>query len=136
MVRLRIASEQRLAYSFFRPVRRGQNCTVTGAFPLPTGYNDAVEITLRGFQEGDFETLWKIDQVCFAPGIAYSRPELMSYVHLSRASTVVAEDVQSSKILGFIIAHASRKGVGHIITIDVMPMAQRLGVGSRLLSGG
>jgi ribosomal-protein-alanine N-acetyltransferase len=99
----------------------------------PAGYNNAVEINLRAFQDGDFEVLWKIDQACFPPGIAYSRPELLTYVHLARAVTMVAEDVQSGRILGFIVAHASRKGLGHIITIDVLPEAQRLKVGSRLL---
>lgn len=98
-----------------------------------------MEITLRGFQEADFEVLWTIDQTCFAPGIAYSRRELMSYINLSSSSTVVAErrlpgTSQPPAILGFIIAHAGRKGLGHIITIDVLPWAQRLGVGSRLLS--
>jgi ribosomal-protein-alanine N-acetyltransferase len=97
------------------------------------GYNDAVEITLRGFQDADFETLWRIDQACFPPGIAYSRPELLTYVHLARSATMVAEDVQVSKILGFIVAHASHKGLGHIITIDVLPEAQRHKLGSRLL---
>lgn len=97
------------------------------------GYNDAVPITLRGFQDADFETLWRIDQACFEPGISYSRPELMTYVHLGQAATMVAEEVEAGRILGFIIAHASRKGLGHIITIDVLPEAQRLKVGSRLL---
>lgn len=92
-----------------------------------------MEITLRAFQDGDFETVWRIDQACFPPGIAYSRPELLTYVHLARATTMVAEDAAESKILGFIVAHAGRKGVGHIITIDVVPEAQRLKAGSRLL---
>jgi ribosomal-protein-alanine N-acetyltransferase len=106
--------------------------TALGAIPGPTGYNDAVKITLRASRDTDFETLWKIDQACFDPGIAYSRPELLTYVHLAHAATIVAEDVQASRILGFIVTHASRK-LGHIITIDVLPEAQRLKVGSRLL---
>lgn len=116
----------------------GNGCAIFFAGPggdaatgCPAGYNDAVEITLRAFQEGDFETLWGIDQICFPAGIAYSRPELLTYVHLARSATMVAE--QAARILGFIIAHASRKGLGHILTIDVLPEAQRLRVGSRLL---
>jgi [ribosomal protein S18]-alanine N-acetyltransferase len=113
---------------------------VVGAVPAIWGYNGAVEITLRDFRDDDFETLWDIDQACFNPGIAYSRRELMSYVHLSRSSTVVAEGnlpdySQLHSILGFIVAHTGRKGLGHIITIDVLPAAQRLRVGSRLLAG-
>jgi [ribosomal protein S18]-alanine N-acetyltransferase len=112
---------------------------LVGAVPAVSGYNDAVEITLRDFRNDDFETLWDIDQACFAPGIAYSRRELMSYVHLSGSSTVVAEGNLPGKsephsILGFIVVHAGRKGLGHIITIDVLPAAQRLRVGSNLLA--
>ena len=98
-----------------------------------------MEISLRDFREGDFETLWRIDQACFAPGIAYSRRELLSYVRLSRSTTLVAEAIcdpsKMPEIVGYIIAHAGPKGTGHIITIDVLPSAQRLGVGSKLLSG-
>lgn len=98
-----------------------------------------MEISLRDFREGDFEALWQIDQTCFAPGIAYSRRELMSYIRLSGSTTLLAEATASGPpqppdILGYIIAHASPKALGHIITIDVLPAAQRLGVGSRLLA--
>ena len=106
--------------------------------PGPPGYNVAVEISLRDFREADFERLWRIDQACFAPGIAYSRRELMSYVRLSQATTLVAEETSGGEetpdILGYIIAHAGAKSVGHIITIDVLPSAQRVGIGSKLLS--
>ena len=106
--------------------------------PGPPGYNVAVEISLRDFREADFERLWRIDQACFAPGIAYSRRELMSYVRLSQSTTLVAEATSGGEetpdILGYIIAHAGAKSVGHIITIDVLPSAQRVGVGSKLLS--
>jgi ribosomal-protein-alanine N-acetyltransferase len=105
---------------------------------MPPGYNVAVEISLRDFREADFETLWRIDQACFVPGIAYSRRELMSYVHLSRSTTLVAEVTSSPgktpDIVGYLIAHAGAKSTGHIITIDVLPSDQRLGVGSKLLS--
>jgi ribosomal protein S18 acetylase RimI-like enzyme len=40
---------------------------------------------------------------------------------------------ESPEILGFVVARASR-GAGHIITIDVLPKAQRAGIGSGLLS--
>jgi ribosomal-protein-alanine N-acetyltransferase len=93
-----------------------------------------VPIKLRDFRDADFETLWTIDQACFAPGIAYSRHELITYLHLANAHTVVAENHQTAKILGFVVVHASPKRLGHIITIDVLPEAQRLQVGSRLLT--
>jgi [ribosomal protein S18]-alanine N-acetyltransferase len=108
------------------------------------GYNERVEFALREFQREDFDSLWRIDQQCFAPGIAYSRMELAAYIRLRGAFTVVAEPVAGGrerpavveslpKVLGFIVAQATRRGVGHILTIDVSPVSRRSGVGSRLL---
>jgi len=47
--------------------------------------------TLREYERRDFETLFKLDRLCFDPGIAYSRPELASFIEQRRAFTVVAE---------------------------------------------
>jgi ribosomal-protein-alanine N-acetyltransferase len=98
-----------------------------------------VEFALREFRRADFDSLWRIDQECFVPGIAYSRLELAAYIRLRGAFTVVAEPVgragdSGAKILGFIVAQANRRGVGHILTIDVPPASRRLGVGSKLLA--
>jgi ribosomal-protein-alanine N-acetyltransferase len=96
----------------------------------------AVEFTLREFRPDDFESLWRIDQQCFAVGIAYSRPELAAYVRLRGSFTLVAESQgqDSATLLGFVVALVRRGGAGHVITIDVLPQARRLGVGSRLLT--
>ena len=51
---------------------------------------------------------------------------------------MVAESLPGSPanggILGFIVAEANRRRVGHILTIDVPPSSRRLGVGSKLLA--
>jgi ribosomal-protein-alanine N-acetyltransferase len=114
------------------------------------GYNDGVEFALREFRREDFESLWRIDQECFAPGIAYSRLELAAYIRLRGSFTVVATPLPGKrespgddtgsvkesppKVLGFIVAQANRRGVGHILTIDVPPASRRLGIGSKLLA--
>ena len=104
--------------------------------------------TIREFHNRDFETLWHIDQQCFAPGISYSRPELAAYMRATGSFTLVAECREAGnpdspadpglsgagEIIGFLVAHANRRGAGHIITIDVLPKARRSGIGSRLLS--
>lgn len=127
-----------------------------GHFKLEVpGYNYGVEITLREFRREDFETLWRIDQECFAPGIAYSRLELAAYIRRRASFTLVAEptvgeavsrgsrmrqgDLASGHgpmpgVLGFIVAEADRRGMGHILTIDVPPASRRFGVGSKLLA--
>jgi len=109
-----------------------------------------VPIAIRDFQPSDFETLWRIDQTCFPPGISYSRTELKFYMRRRSSFTLVAEGVQNGEnavsgddrknsptpvasIAGFIVAEAGARGRGHIITIDVLPAARRSGVGSLLL---
>jgi ribosomal-protein-alanine N-acetyltransferase len=115
-------------------------------------YNNEVEFVLRDFRRQDFDSLWRIDQECFAPGIAYSRAELAAYIRLRGAFTVVAESAppertqanpasdnkpieeSPSRVLGFIVAQANRRGIGHILTIDVPDEHRRFGIGSNLLA--
>lgn len=85
---------------------------------------------IRDFKPEDLELLWRMDQECFPPGIAYSKQELKGYVRHRGVFTLVASDVKSG-IGGFIVAHQGP--TGHIITIDVIAAARRSGVGSRLL---
>jgi [ribosomal protein S18]-alanine N-acetyltransferase len=108
-----------------------------------------VEFTLRDYRPEDFDSLWSIDQKCFSPGIAYSRRELGIYIRRRGSFTIVAEGpserthalsasivnpvIFNPGIVGFIVAEASR-GVGHVISIDVLPEARRSGVGSKLLA--
>ena len=98
-----------------------------------------MEFRLRDYQDRDFEVLWAIDQQCFAPGIAYSRRELSIYIRRRGAFTIIAESeaadgVKGSGVAGFIVAEANRRGVGHIISIDVLPTNRRFGLGSTLLA--
>jgi ribosomal-protein-alanine N-acetyltransferase len=102
-----------------------------------------VEFTLRTFRPEDFDALWRIDQKCFDPGIAYSRRELSAYIARRGAFTIVAQAENTSQedpkefkgIAGFIVAECNRRGIGHIISIDVLPKYRRSGMGTRLLSG-
>jgi [ribosomal protein S18]-alanine N-acetyltransferase len=109
-------------------------------------YNGQVEFALRDYRPQDFETLWIIDQECFAPGIAYSRRELGAYIRRAASFTIVAQgefpDLSPrtpapaqpfASIGGFIVAEVSARRVGHIISIDVLPEFRRSGLGSRLL---
>ncbi len=93
-----------------------------------------MQFTLREYRRDDFLKLWEIDQACFSGGIAYSKPELKFYIHRKNSFTLVADSNQpdSRGIVGFLVAE-SRARVGHIITIDVLAKARRLGVGSELL---
>lgn len=106
-------------------------------------YNGGVPFRIRQFEKNDFDALWRIDQSCFDPQLAYSRPELAFYIRRPGSFTLVAqaegdevggEGIVPADILGFVVAEARRKS-GHIITIDVVAEARRAGVGSALLRG-
>jgi [ribosomal protein S18]-alanine N-acetyltransferase len=117
---------------------------------------------LRDYDKRDFESLFKLDRLCFDPGIAYSRPELASFIEQRRSYTVVAEWNESTpepsadsetdslalqpaklqsklapparaRIAGFVTFHYQRQGYGHIITIDVHPDARRQHLGTLLV---
>jgi ribosomal-protein-alanine N-acetyltransferase len=98
-----------------------------------------VRFTVRDYRSDDFDTLWAIDQSCFDPEIAYSRYELRVYLRRFGAFSLVAESneqlthTDGSAILAFVVAESSRRGMGHIITIDVRPQARRHRIGSALL---
>jgi [ribosomal protein S18]-alanine N-acetyltransferase len=96
-------------------------------------YNGRVKFKLRDFRREDFNTLWKLDQECFPQGIAYTKFELTAYIKRSGSFAVVAEAEPGPDVLGFIVAEANRRGVGHIITIDVRAGARRSGIASALL---
>lgn len=110
---------------------------------------------IRDFRPDDLETLWRIDQECFPPGISYSRAELKLYLRQRGAFGLVAvsalkknqrgpktagpetqpihsADDQFGSIAGFIVTEIEA-GKGHIITIDVLAAARRHGVGSLLI---
>ena len=95
-------------------------------------YNVGVPSALRDFKPEDFESLWRMDQECFPPGISYSRQELRSFIRQKGVFTLVATDGKGV-LQGFVVAYCGR--TGHVITIDVAPAARRSGVGSLLLQG-
>jgi ribosomal-protein-alanine N-acetyltransferase len=96
-----------------------------------------VPFEIRDSKPEDFETLWWIDQQCFAPEIAYSRQELRTYMRRHGAFTLVAANTTAHSATnhgglgGFLVAQSGL--TGHVITIDVLKSSRRAGVGSLLL---
>ncbi len=95
------------------------------------------ETKLRAYRAADLPALHALDQVCFPPGIAYSRAELRSFIEHPSSFTVVASDGEA--VCGFVVVRpVRRQGVSgdlalHILTIDVAPDHRRSGVGSTLM---
>lgn len=86
---------------------------------------------IRDYRREDFDALWRLDQECFAPGIAYTRVELMHYLRRRGSFALVAE--AEDGLAGFVVAEVRRGGVGHIITIDVAARHRRARLGSELM---
>ena len=89
-----------------------------------------MRLTLRPYAPEDFETLYVMDQACYAPGIAYSKRTLRWFLSLPGADCLVAE--AEGEIAGFLLAeHAGRRA--HLITLDVLERYRRRGIGTALL---
>jgi len=107
-----------------------------------------VKTHFRPYAPADFETLYSIDQRCYAPRIAYSRPELRQYLQLPGADCILAEIRPAKRparpprdsaapagpcVIGFCLTeHSGARG--HIITMDVLEAFRRRGIGSQLLA--
>jgi ribosomal protein S18 acetylase RimI-like enzyme len=85
---------------------------------------------LRDYSPRDFENLYQVDQQCFDPALAYSRPDLRNYLRLPGGDCVIAE--AEGKIAGCLVT-ANENGVGSIVTIDVLASHRRQGVATLLL---
>lgn len=87
-------------------------------------------IEIRDYKPEEFESLWRMDQECFPPGISYSKQELRGFIRHRGSFALVAMN-EKEELQGFIVAHCGVSG--HVVTIDVGPAARRSGVGSLLL---
>ncbi len=92
-------------------------------------------ITLRDFRAGEFQLLWQLDQQCFPSGIAYTQRELKHYMEAPGTFTLVAEanGREAADIAGFLVGQRHKRGLGHVVTIDVNPEFRREGVGSLMM---
>ena len=86
---------------------------------------------LRESRPRDLERLWRLDQLCFEPGIAYSQRELRRFLGMPRAACVVAEI--GSVLCGFALAYREPPDLVHVVTLDVHPTFRRRGLGRRLI---
>ena len=88
-------------------------------------------VLLRDPRGRDLEALYLLDQLCFEPGIAYTRPQIRRFLHLPTARGVVAE--VGGELAGFAIGYRSRRGVAHVLTLDVHPDFRRRRLGHALM---
>lgn len=86
------------------------------------------------FREGgpaDLDRLWRLDQLCFEAGIAYTQRDLRRFLAMPRAACVLAEI--GSTLCGFALAYSRPRDLAHVVTLDVHPTFRRRGLGRRLI---
>jgi [ribosomal protein S18]-alanine N-acetyltransferase len=86
---------------------------------------------IRAYETRDFAAMYRLDQACFVPGIAYSKWSLQYFLNLPAADCLLAEE--GKRIVGFILAEKNPP-LAHIITLDVAADTRRSGLGSALLT--
>ncbi len=95
-----------------------------------------MDFAIRDYRATDFDCLWRIDQRCFPPGIAYTQMDLTGFVTRRKSITLVAEFAPGGEfagtIAGFAVAQPIRN-IGRILTLDILPETRRFGLGSRLM---
>jgi [ribosomal protein S18]-alanine N-acetyltransferase len=95
------------------------------------GLATMTDFAIRPYEARDFAALYRLDQKCFLPGIAYSKWSLQYFLNLPVADCLVAEE--GKHITGFILAEENPP-LAHIITLDVAAEKRRTGLGSALLA--
>lgn len=86
---------------------------------------------MRDIRPDDLEALYTLDQLCFEPGIAYSRRQLRGFLSIPTAQGLIAD--AGGDLEGFAIGYVTRTGVAHVVTLDVDPRHRRRGLGKALL---
>ena len=99
-------------------------------------HTESVDFVIRDYRATDFDRLWRIDQQCFPPGIAYTQMDLTGFITRRKAITVVAEFAEGTEfaggVAGFAVAQPIRQ-IGRILTLDILPEARRFGLATRLM---
>lgn len=92
-------------------------------------------VRIRENSDADFEALYRLDQECYEPGVAYSRGTLRAFLNEPGVFCRIAEETggpHAGAMLGFLVAQQHRRQ-GHIITVDVPEPHRRRGIASLLL---
>jgi ribosomal-protein-alanine N-acetyltransferase len=87
--------------------------------------------TFRDGGSADLDRLWRLDQLCFEAGIAYSLRDLRRFLAMPRAACVLAE--VGPTLCGFALAYSLPRDLAHVVTLDVHPTFRRRGLGRRLI---
>jgi len=91
----------------------------------------ALSPIIRPLCDEDLIEVYRLDQLCYEPGIAYSFQTILFFFYYLDIISFVAEF--EGKIAGFILAEIKSKDKAHIITLDIHPDFRRQGLGTHML---
>lgn len=80
---------------------------------------------------GDLDTIYALDQRLFPPGICFDK-EMFFYHLIDPASTILIAE-ENDFTGGFLIFQHRSSKAGAIVTIDIVPELQSMGIGSKLM---
>jgi ribosomal-protein-alanine N-acetyltransferase len=93
------------------------------------------QILLRDYRAADLETIFQLDEVCFAEEFRFDRGSMREFAEERNAIVRVAE-TECRGIVGFVIAHVERVASerrAYVVTLDVAPEYRRRGLAQRLM---
>ncbi|HVF56683.1 MAG TPA: N-acetyltransferase [Pyrinomonadaceae bacterium] len=99
----------------------------------PTPPFSKVRYDIRPMTVAHLDECWRLDQLCFVDGEAYSR-ETFEYLLTSVDSVSYRAVTGDGTMVGFIVGLAEPDATGHITTIGVSPEHRRRGVANRMLA--
>lgn len=86
----------------------------------------------RGLPE-DIEEMFHLDQICFSPPFAFSRPHFDHLMNSVDSISVLAH-VDGSSLAGFVVLEPIPPDSHCIQTIDIRPEYRRRGIGAELMA--
>jgi ribosomal-protein-alanine N-acetyltransferase len=92
-----------------------------------------MDVTLRGYREGDASAMHALDLVCFEPVFRFSERAMRRFAEAPGALSALAE--VDGELVGFSIVQIERQAAevtGYVVTLDVSPAWRRQGL-ARLL---
>jgi ribosomal-protein-alanine N-acetyltransferase len=92
--------------------------------------------TLRSYRLGDWQAMYALDLICFAPVFQFSRGAMRGFAEAPGAVTVLAEAENhgaQGELAGFCITQLDQR-TGYVVTLDVAPASRRRGLAQRLMA--
>jgi ribosomal-protein-alanine N-acetyltransferase len=101
-----------------------------------TPNHSEISATLRSYRLGDWQAMYALDLICFAPVFQFSRGAMRGFAEAPGAVTVLAEAENhgaQGELAGFCITQLDQR-TGYVVTLDVAPAWRRRGLAQRLMA--